>query len=446
LPAIRPSPDWYPPRRPPPAGRRLLHLFALLFSGFLLLRTVAVEPFGVPTGSMAPALLGVRRAAACPRCDFPVVVGEPGADGRPVAWERCRCPNCDQPVDLSAARVLPGDRLLVDKTAFDHRPPRRWEVAVFDGPADRAMPYVKRLVGLPGEFVRVQDGDVFADGRLCRKTLAQLREMWVPVFDPAYAPPAGWADRWLLDAAEWTDDALVLAGRERPATATYQHWHPDRRREEPVDSALGYNGGPADRRGGFARLHRPDAAHDFAVTFDLAVVGGDGVVRVGLDDGAERVWAEVPTADLPPGQPSRVEVAFADRRLSVGVNGVERAPHDRPPAADRRGTSRPLAVAAHGVDAVVRNLRLWRDVHYLPFGVAAGGWQLGPGEYFALGDNTSNSHDSRTWQVGGKPAPGVPAAGLIGKPFLIHQPTRLARLPTGGPVQSLDWGRLRLLR
>ena len=44
---------------------------------FLFLRTAAVEPFGVPTGSMAPALVGNHRETACPRCGHPVVVGEP---------------------------------------------------------------------------------------------------------------------------------------------------------------------------------------------------------------------------------------------------------------------------------------------------------------------------------------------------------------------------------
>ena len=95
----------------------------------------------------------------------------------------------------------------------------------------------------------------------------------------------------------------------------------------------------------------------------------------------------------------------------------------------------------------VRRFRLYRDVHYLPFGVAASGHRLGPTDYFALGDNTANSHDSRTWQIDGRPAPGVPARGLLGKPFLIHQPMRLARLPVGdGLVQTVDWDRLRLLR
>ena len=63
-----------------------------------------------------------------------------------------------------------------------------------------------------------------------------------------------------------------------------------------------------------------------------------------------------------------------------------------------------------GVSVVVRNLRIGRDIHYLGVGRAAAGWRLGPDEYFLLGDNTSNSHDSRLWTIDGTAAPGVPAS------------------------------------
>lgn len=474
MPPIRPSRDWYPTRRPPSASRRLLHLGVLFVSLFLVVRVAALEPFGVPTGSMAPTLYGVRRSAPCPRCDYPVTVGDPGSEGRSVAWDRCRCPNCGQAVDLSAARTLPGDRLLVDKTAFDHRPPRRWEVAVFDCPADRTKPYVKRLVGLPGEFIQISDGDVYADGELLRKTLPQVRELMVPVFDMSYAPPGGWGKRWELANAELRGDELVLDGREKQATAAYRHCNLDTDREEAVDSWLGYNGGPAERRGSFAKTTRGDSVHDFYVSFDLEVGEQSGTLELRLSDGLDTAAVWVPTermwshdtrlwnpADeslsprslfrLKNNRVHRVEFAFVDRSAWFAVDGSIVLgpldfPADRPGTARRQGVARPLTYNWSGDQAVVRNIRLYRDVHYLPFGVAAAGHRLGPAEYFALGDNTANSHDSRTWQVDGKPAPGVPAAGLVGKPFLIHQSMRLARSPLGGPVPVVDWDRLRLLR
>jgi signal peptidase I len=66
-----------------------------------------------------------------------------------------------------APRLTVGQRLWVDKSAFECRSPRRWELVVFRGPDGHA--YVKRVVALPGESVRVQGGDVFIDGNCCPK-------------------------------------------------------------------------------------------------------------------------------------------------------------------------------------------------------------------------------------------------------------------------------------
>lgn len=511
---VSPSADWDSSpaaaalRRPfqapadfhPPPFRRLVHGSVVAVCLFLLIRTVGVEPFGVPTGSMAPALIGNHREAFCTRCGAPVVVGEPAAGARPADFARCRCPNCGAPADLSEADTITGDRLLVDKTAFLARPPRRWEVAVFRCPVDDTKPYVKRVAGLPGELIQISDGDVYADGELVRKSLSDLREVLVPVLDMNSPPrPDGWGTRWLVepvpapptlpavgrpdpqpaDAAVLADTALVLdaANRSEGVGLTYRHWNLDRRCEEPVGYALGYNGGPAGGRSEFAA--GTPACRDFVLTFDLEVVAGAGSFACRLGDGADWVSADLPVgnaADSPGvqvahdggarpvtgpgrrldiGKTYRVEFAFADRRASLAIDGEEVVPPldlpaDPPGRSRRRPLGRPAQLGARGVTATVRNLRLDRDIHYLPGsrGVTAA-WRLGPGEYFLLGDNTANSQDSREWQAGGDPRPGVPEADFVGKPFLIHQPMRLARVTVNGRdrvFQTVDWSRMRWLR
>jgi signal peptidase I len=47
---------------------------------------------------------------------------------------------------------------------------------------------------------------------------------------------------------------------------------------------------------------------------------------------------------------------------------------------------------------------------------AASGWQLGPGEYFVLGDNGAISADSRNWIA----RPGVDAKMLLGRPLGVR--------------------------
>ena len=64
----------------------------------------------------------------------------------------------------SMGQELEGRRLLVDRSAFLWRTPRRFETVVLRSPDDPAMLCVKRVVGLPGEVVEFVDGDVYVDG------------------------------------------------------------------------------------------------------------------------------------------------------------------------------------------------------------------------------------------------------------------------------------------
>src|SRR5262245_38274150 len=78
---------------------------------FLFLRVVAVEPFGAPTGSMAPALIGNHREGPCPRCGYPVRVGFPSPGVSPEShFANVACPNCGERFSLAEARDLNGDR------------------------------------------------------------------------------------------------------------------------------------------------------------------------------------------------------------------------------------------------------------------------------------------------------------------------------------------------
>ena len=457
---------------PASPSRALATAAAGFVCAVVFLRTMLVEPFGVPTGSMAPTLLGHHREAPCPRCGHPVRVGAqaPRFDGVP-------CPNCGRRLDLSHAPEVPGDRLFVDKNVYVVRRPRRWEPAVFRCPADGFKPYVKRVVGLPGEELLIRDGDAYADGELLRKTLAETRETRVPVFDMAYVPePGGWGPRWLVYPPDAdprlpkelsrppapADDRVVRGGMilldaTSPGSEVrleYRHWQLDEGREEPVRSQNSYDG-PGR---GESNVH---AVHDFFLTCDVevAAAGPDARFAARLFDGADAVAVEVavgPRAGgqahlshdrlgglgsaggvaLEPGRTHRLEFAFVDRRATLALDGrVVLGPVDLPADPKRGEVSRPVQMGTRGCRLVVRGLRLDRDVHYTRsgrHGVRAP-VKLGPDEYFVLGDNSGNSQDSREW-----PEPGVPERDFVGKPFLVHRPPR----PGGG----LDWPRLRWLR
>ncbi len=73
-----------------------------------------------------------------------------------------------QPFLVQGASMEPnfesGDYLLVDEVSYRFREPERGEVIVFRNPANENEFYIKRVVGLPGETVIIQDGQVIVDG------------------------------------------------------------------------------------------------------------------------------------------------------------------------------------------------------------------------------------------------------------------------------------------
>ena len=54
--------------------------------------------------------------------------------------------------------------IIIDKFTYRFREPRRGEVIVFHPPTEPSQNYIKRVIGLPGETVSIQDGDVYVNG------------------------------------------------------------------------------------------------------------------------------------------------------------------------------------------------------------------------------------------------------------------------------------------
>ena len=62
------------------------------------------------------------------------------------------------------SRVIPFWMVDHPSQRFALRPPERGEVIVFHYPLDRSKDFVKRVIGLPGETIVVDEGKVFING------------------------------------------------------------------------------------------------------------------------------------------------------------------------------------------------------------------------------------------------------------------------------------------
>jgi signal peptidase I len=71
-----------------------------------------------------------------------------------------------------------GDRILVDKLSYDLHPVHRGDIIVFARPPHENLEpgvndLVKRVIGLPGETISAQNGDIDINGK-------PLKEPWLP--------------------------------------------------------------------------------------------------------------------------------------------------------------------------------------------------------------------------------------------------------------------------
>lgn len=69
------------------------------------------------------------------------------------------------PTASEAPTLLPGDRVLVNKTTFQRRFLRRGDEVVFRVASEPGLHWVKRVIALPGDTVEVKGNDVLVNGR-----------------------------------------------------------------------------------------------------------------------------------------------------------------------------------------------------------------------------------------------------------------------------------------
>jgi len=206
------------PARQGETARETIESIVFAFVLAFLFRTFEAEAFVIPTGSMAPTLFGRHKDIQCEKCGFEyqfgasseiyrdanVVVGFEGNDAR---IRKTVCPNCRFANKKSyKAPAFKGDRILVNKFQYELSDPKRFDVVVFKFPEDAKTNYIKRLVGLPGETIRIHNGNVYKLDENNKEIILRKddpekqRVIQIPVYDDNFPETelqkAGWPTRW----------------------------------------------------------------------------------------------------------------------------------------------------------------------------------------------------------------------------------------------------------
>src|SRR4051794_10403543 len=137
------------------AVRETIESIVIAFVLAFLFRTFEAEAFVIPTGSMAPTLMGRHKDVECPKCGYRYEVSaseEESEDGRRPTSDCIAgmCPLCHYvlPMRPDLPRGVPelnegpiatqpsynGDRILVNKYLYTFADPKRWDVVVFKFP------------------------------------------------------------------------------------------------------------------------------------------------------------------------------------------------------------------------------------------------------------------------------------------------------------------------
>lgn len=102
--------------------------------------------------------------------------------------------------------LFAGDFIVVNKLAYRLGTPGRGDVIIFHYPPDpNREPYIKRVIGLPGETVRVLNGDVYINDD--------------PLNEPYISASPGYHGTWTVP-----DDALFVLGDNRNSSSDSHSW------------------------------------------------------------------------------------------------------------------------------------------------------------------------------------------------------------------------------
>ncbi len=116
-----------------------------------------------------------------------------------------------------------GDYILTSRVTYKMRTPRRGDVVVFKSPKNPDIEYIKRIIGLPGDKIMIENGNVFVNDKLLQENYIAARTNL-------------WEGGFIKDGAPYTvpDGEILVMGDNRPRSSDSREFGPI-----PVESVIG---------------------------------------------------------------------------------------------------------------------------------------------------------------------------------------------------------------
>lgn len=145
----------------------------------LVIRAFVVQAFKIPSGSMKPTLL----------------IGD----------------------HILVNKFIYGIKIpILEKEVVHFGEPKRQDIVVFRYPVDPSKDFIKRVIGLPGDTVRIQDKKVYVNDQLLEEPYA--------VFSDKRILPAGVSPRDNMGPIEVPANSLFVMGDNRDESYDSRFW------------------------------------------------------------------------------------------------------------------------------------------------------------------------------------------------------------------------------